>query len=425
MKRFTHVFRTQLSTQLTLLDQVLVSGSNFLIGILLTRWLGLEDYGIFALAWLGLQLASGLQLNYVLKPMMSLGPKMPAGDRQNYLATTQLLNLIFVGFLTLLAFGGGIVGGRIWPEIDIQPLFPVLPLGIMAYLLQDYYRRLFYLQDKPLLAFLLDTMAYGGMILGMGLCYGMDCLSVRSAYAILLITFTLSTLVGYALADTPSWQWVRIKETMLSHWRFSSWLVGTAALQFFGSNFFLVAAGGLLGASGVGALRIAQNLMGLTHILFQAMENVVPIRAATALSRDGIPGMIKYLRIISAKAAAIIGLILLGVALSAEPLLSRVYGQDFVGYGYLLVAYCGFYATIFPGYPLRFALRSIEYTQPIFWAYVISALFSLSAAYPMVEAWGLLGVVYGLIVTQLLMQGCYVWMLRRRLGVVKRAGTYL
>ncbi|MFK7922276.1 MAG: lipopolysaccharide biosynthesis protein, partial [Bacteroidia bacterium] len=144
------------------------------------------------------------------------------------------------------------------------------------------------------------------------------------------------------------------------------------------------------------------------------MENTVPIKASTALMRDGIKGMLHYLKLVSVKTGLMIGLILLSVALTAEPLITLVYGTEFSSQSYLLIGYCVFYATLFPGYPLRYALRSLEYTRPIFIAYILSTAFSLMAAYPMVRHWDLMGVVYGLIITQLLMQGCYAWMLRQR-----------
>lgn len=419
------LLQSPLSTRLTLLDQIMVSGSNFLIGILLTRWLGLEEYGVFALAWLGLQLASGLQLNFVLKPMMSLAPKMEAAARRQYLAETQSLNLLITLLLTLFGLLVIGLGDVFFPAQSLDTLFPILPLAIMAFLFQDYYRRLFFIRGTIWLALCLDGIAYLGMIGGVGATYLWGELRVSVAYGIIFICFLAAGLLGYIWAGRSGWKGQALPGLLQKHWRFSSWLVGTTLLQFFGSNFFLVAAGALLGSAAVGALRIAQNLMGLTHVLFQAMENVVPIKAAQALQQDGVKGMIRYLKLITAKSGFLIGLILLAVALAAAPLISLVYGDEFIQYDYLLIGYCGFYAILFPGYPLRYALRSVEYTQPIFWAYVLSAGFSLAAAYPMVRQWELMGVVYGLIITQVIMQACYVLMLRRRLTAVSRTGTFL
>jgi len=105
--------------------------------------------------------------------------------------------------------------------------------------------------------------------------------------------------------------------------------------------------------------------------------------------------------------------ILLALALSARIVLSLVYGAEYESYAYLLIGYCLFYLSLFPAYPLRYALRSIEHTRPIFISYVFSTAFSLLLAFPMVKRWELLGVVAGLILTQILMQSVYLLSLRK------------
>lgn len=60
---------------LTVLDQVLVSGSNFLISILILRFLGINDFGVFSFYWLILTLINGAQISFVISPMFTNAPK--------------------------------------------------------------------------------------------------------------------------------------------------------------------------------------------------------------------------------------------------------------------------------------------------------------------------------------------------------------
>ena len=90
------------STQLTLMDQALVSGSNFLTAILITRLAGLEEYGFFALAWMGLLLMSSLQQAFIQAPMMSLGPKKSEAEKANYFPASQFLQIGFAVLIFLL-----------------------------------------------------------------------------------------------------------------------------------------------------------------------------------------------------------------------------------------------------------------------------------------------------------------------------------
>src|SRR5437879_1887053 len=54
---------------LAIVDQGLISGSNFLLGILLARWLVPEQYGAYALAFSLFLLLSFLYHSMLLEPM--------------------------------------------------------------------------------------------------------------------------------------------------------------------------------------------------------------------------------------------------------------------------------------------------------------------------------------------------------------------
>ena len=69
------------------------------------------------------------------------------------------------------------------------------------------------------------------------------------------------------------------------HWNYASWLLGTALLPIFLQQLFPPGSSSPSWPPCFRALRIAQNLFGLTHVLFQAMENVVPVKAAESLCK--------------------------------------------------------------------------------------------------------------------------------------------
>lgn len=58
-----------------LADQATVSGANFITGILLARYLGLEEFGRFTLAWMVVLFVNSLQNAVVVAPMMNIGPQ--------------------------------------------------------------------------------------------------------------------------------------------------------------------------------------------------------------------------------------------------------------------------------------------------------------------------------------------------------------
>ena len=60
------------------------------------------------------------------------------------------------------------------------------------------------------------------------------------------------------------------------------------------------------------------------------------------------------------------------------------------------------YLIMFLAFPLSAGLRAIEHTSPLFFAYLLSTIFSLIAGYKFVQLWTLSGVLAGLIVANLI-----------------------
>lgn len=410
MKPLQKILRTSLQTRLTLIDQMIVSGCNFLLGIILTRALGLTQYGAFALAWMGILLASSLQQGILIKPMMSLSQE--ESDQERYFLSCLLLQIGFsisCGLISLvvLAFPG---------LFDGQQVFALsLPILIAFHNIQEFWRKLAIIRRETHITLLLDSVAYGGSIITLLFFFLTDQLSLSISMWTLVMYFAVSSLLGFLLVKIKSKRPKPVEATLKKHWKFGSWLIYTSFLQFFSGNYFLIVAAALLGTAAVGALRIGQNLIGLTHVLFLTMENTIPLRAATAFQESGLGGMRDYLKLVSIKTSGLLIAILAGIAICAPWLISIFYGQEYVEYTYLLWAYAVLYVFIFPGYILRFALRTISYTQPIFIAYVGSSLFGFLAAYPIINAWGMMGVIYGLVISQIIMHTCYGWLFFRRI----------
>jgi len=146
---------------------------------------------------------------------------------------------------------------------------------------------------------------------------------------------------------------------------------------------------------------MVQNIMGLCHVLFLAMENVVPIEAARQFHLDGENALIKYLTQTTWKLGLGFSVVLIFLVVFSPQILNKLYGAEAVEYTYIVLAYVLLYVLVFLGHPFRFFLRTIEKTHPIFIAYVVSSLFSLFFANVLLNMFGMNGLLFGLIATQL------------------------
>jgi O-antigen/teichoic acid export membrane protein len=401
------------STILALTDQAVVSGSNFLIGIVLARVLGIEGYGLFALLWMIVLFGKSINQAFVTRPMMSLAPKKESEASKNYIATLHYLQYLTSFGIGVFVFIFLLFGQYFDIEIQDNRWFWVVPSIVVLHLIYDFYRSQAFVKQEVVFALIQDIILFGGHFLAVFILWYYDNLSVTNALIGIGIAHLVVVVVGLLKYFSFNFNTNILKETVLYHFTFSKWLIGTALLQWFSGNFFIIVAAALMNEAAVGAIRIVQNVMGLTHVLFLAMENVVPVKAALHYKEGGLKQLKTYLIYVTGRAGVVVGGILLLLAIFRTYIIDFLYGAEYIEYSYLVVGFCLTYILIFVGHPLRFALLTLEITKPMFISYVLGAAFSLILAYPLVGRFGLVGVLIGIFVTQGLSQLVYVYYLKK------------
>ena len=389
---------TSFSKGLVLVDQIMVSGCNFLLGIILVRAIGLEEYGLFALIWMCVLFALGINQAFITKPLLSIAPKLKNKEQNDYLAGLHaiqyLLNGVFFGIAFLLY-----AGAKLFFANEFTSYIPLISIIIFCQTVHDFYRKTYLIKDRIFKVLLLDVVLYLGQIIGVFTLLFFGKLTLTTALFVILAANLLSVLFGkYSL----TFSLLNYKKILIRHFHFSKWLLGTSVLQWLSGNYFIIVGASILGTSAVGAIRMVQNVMGLCHILFLAMESIIPIEAARQYQAEGESSLIQYLIKITKKSGLGFSLMLLVIGLFAGPILTLIYGATAANHAYIVVAYTLLYFLVFIGHPFRFYLRTIEQTSPIFYAYCFGALFSLSCAYPLLDHLGMYGLLFGLIFTQLI-----------------------
>lgn len=403
---------------LVLADQAIVSGTNFLIGIILTRLLGIQEYGRFALLWMVVLFGLSVAQAVITKPLVAIEPKMTESRSKKYTAAVHGLQLLLSLLITLVCIIALSIVSQFDLFVSIDLLTTIsLSVALGLIVLYDYYRKYFFLKEDLLMPLITDGILAFGQLAGIYYLYRSDHLSIAHTLLVIALVYILACAIGFVFNISPSFRTSRLNWVIARHYNFSKWLIGTVSLQWLSGNFFIIAAGGILGAAAVGAVRIAQNVIGLTHVIFLAMENIIPVKAAQAFRKGGEKQLFGFLKKVGFQVGWAILFILILVAFLAPHILEFLYGAAYVPYAYILIGFCIIYLMVYVGYPLRFALRTLEITKPIFWAYVVSAIFSLVSASYMIQYWGIYGLLCGLFITQVLSQAVYIislWKIKRQ-----------
>ncbi len=400
------------NTLLVYTDQLVVSGLSFVSSIILARLLGVQGFGIYSIAWLGVLIASSVNQPFIISPMMTLSSKKESGERERYLQALVFKQLFFAATLSILAFLTVLVMSVILKEWKVNSIILAFPLAVFSFLLQDFFRKYFFIIGKAHMAVMIDVIAYGGVLLSAFLLHYFRDMDAQFILLLTALFFLYASLVALLSLNKLKFDLKEIKAAITEHWDFSKWLTATALLQWFSGNLFIIAAGAILGPRAVGATRMAQNIVGITHVLFLAMENIIPARAATAQRNGGNDALFRYLWKFTLQMGTITFALLGLITIFSKQIIEACYGESYLEYQPVLIGFCLLYVIVFLGYPLRYAIRTMEKTRLIFSSFIISSIFSVACAYPVINAFGLFGVVGGLMATQMITLIIYTWSLR-------------
>jgi O-antigen/teichoic acid export membrane protein len=397
------IFRAHHPFNWATVDQALVSGANFVTGILLARFLGIEVFGRFTLLWMAVLFVTSVQMALVSAPMMSVGPKQAKASAPAYFGAVFTHQGAFALASSGLLLGVAYGCAAAFPEWSVGPVALALAVAALAHQSQDFLRRYLFTRHKARAACINDLVRYTlqiGLLVAM---YSTASLSLSAVLWVITIAAAASLIAGAGYLERPVLHGAALAEVMRRHWRSGGWLAGSTLLQWAANNGFMIFAGGLLGPTAVGALRAAQNVMGFAHVLVLGYENAVLPKASHAYHQGGATILASYLRRTGLSGLAVFAVPAVIAVVVPEFWLQLLYGEAFAGYGHLVRWWAGVYLLIVLAAPLSLALRAVEQTGGLFVARAATAAFSVAAAIPFIRLWDADGAVAGMLGTNLVL----------------------
>lgn len=388
-----------------LIDQALVSGANFITNIILARALGINDFGVFALAWTAVLFVSSLQMAFIIAPMMSVGPKQEPHERPQYFGSLLVQEIGFSLFCSTAVLAVALIANAYFPRWNVRGLVLPLAFATLAYLLQDFIRRYFFSIRRSKLALASDGISYLTQLPIILAIEHRPHFSAAAALWVIAATSLVGFLVSCIWFEPVQLRAKSFKEVFIRHWNISRWLAPSAFMQWSSGNLFALAAPLYYGPAATGILRAAQNIVGVTHIWYLGLDNIVPAEAARRMHSKGLDAVFGYIKQILWRWGAITFVFLAVIALFPSLWLNLAYGTKYAPYGYILRLYAVMYFMVFFGNPMRAGLQALEYTAPVFWSYLAMTVFALAFAGPFAKHLGLIGVMLGLIGIQVIFQG--------------------
>ncbi len=406
---------------LAILDQGLFASSNFLVNVLLARWLAPADYGAFALAYSVFLLLGVFHGALLTEPMLVFGP---GKYRERF---PEYLGILLRGHIALMLPGAALLAvtafllGWLYSPA-VERAFLGLALAAPFILLLWLVRQAFYVQLRP------GWAAAGGFLYLVFLSGFMTALWAGQRLSLVtgFIGMGLGALVVslfLLLILGPSWTAERgnpsAKMVFSDHWRYGRWSSASAGIIWIPGNIYYVVLPIWVGLEGAGALKALMNLaMPALHSMGALSLILLPVLVRNRKA-SGTHRMAKTMR-------AFLALFLFGSMLylillwefrsEAFWLLYAGKYQEYTFLPVLLVGILPLLASVIG--VLASGLRALERPQWIFWGYVGSGLVTLLVGIPLVAAVGVAGALLGQLLSSMtagaLMFGFYRRFLRKK-----------
>lgn len=386
-----------------LLDQALYSGTSFMLTIILAKMLAVENFGIYSGYILGIHLLISAIGAFVIQPFQVLLGSLK--KKSTYMAFSFWLQVGALLLISLLAACISIILG-----FGISPQLFLLAAG---FAMHDFGRKLLLATNSLFQTIMLDMLTMLSLFLAILSYYLSPAKALTDLFQVLGIAYFLPFLVVLTIIKPFKFNKKAYLDFLVRHLKIGQWLFFTAISQWWSSNLFVVASGIYLGPPALGALRLAQSLMGVLNVLLQTFENYALPQAATLFATKNNSGLL-YLTDLSRKAAYLFLPILCGTFLLAENIMVMAGGEAFRTYAYVLQGVAILYVLIFLSQPIRLTIRAMIMNRHFFIGYLISLSFSLLFSKFLLSNYGLQGAIAGLMASQILLMVYWTTVLQKQ-----------
>jgi len=382
-----------------LIDQGFLSFSNFLIGILIYRFLGLNDFAIFSLIWFLSHLINSLQVAGLINILNS---SFKINNKSFFYTTLFYCELFFSLILIIIL---SFLIDYLFKYLEIKNLNKLsIIFFYIIFQYNNFIKRIFYYEGLLKISLINNLFIYLGSILLIVYNYYYTSLNLQTFFNFFSIIVLFSTL----LFSKNFFCLLKFTKRKLIHfkyvWNYSKWLVLSNISEFFCLNLWQINLAAIINPAILGIFRACYNLASFLNIFYLAFENIFPkiFSKIVHVSKNNKSIILKNILNFNFNLLKFSLPLSLIIFIYAEEIFNLVYPEiNILNYNHILIL--SFVATIISGfkYPIYFTIRSIGNTKIIFIGTFISAVLTLVFSNIIISANGILGFLYGIIIIQI------------------------
>jgi O-antigen/teichoic acid export membrane protein len=414
---------------LAFLDQGVFAGSNFVMSVLLARWLPAEQYGAYAVAFSVFLFLLTFHQSLLLEPMLVFGSGVYRNGLRGYMRAL----LIAHSVMSLVFFIGLLVGAGVTAKLGQGNGLPGALVGVAfmtpTVLLFWLAKRTFYLKLSPApsaaAAVLYCILTMGGLALVYKYNHELSALTVFLLMAFGGLGSSL-VLLAYLHKHLPHTEdGPTVGDAWRRHWRYGRWALGANAMMWIPINAFYPLLSKFSGLAQAGELKALMNFAAPMLQACAALHTLMIPYASRVLSTRGNSGvnvLLKRMTLLCVACAVPYWIVLL---LFQGPAFRALYSGRYTEVAYLMpiVGMASIAGSAFFGPSI--VLRSLEAPGLIFGAVTISSVVSVVVGIPLMRFWGVSGAVWSIVLSETLAFVAAVILLRRKARQTSEAAPVL
>ena len=384
---------------LSLIDQGVVSATNFLTGVIIARACSKEELGLYMLGFSLILLVTDLQTSLIATPYMVYAPRLKGEAHASYTGSTLIHQM---GLCLLIVLG--LIGGEIAVRHGVGPrgLGPVLyALIAMATFitLREYARRICFACLKVKRALLLDAGIAAGQIGGLLLLARFGLLSASRAYWLMGVVCGAAVL-GWLWSERSFYR-LRISESLVDlkrNWTLGKWVFASGLVWAISMNLYPWMLAAFHGTASAGIWAACLGAVALGNPAVLGIQNFLGPKIAHVHAKEGGRSLRTY--VLRASGLVALPMLLFCVAMTflGGSLVTLLYGHSYAGNG-LVVAFLAInLAVSIISFSFSRALFAIERADVDFAVNFVALFIMVTLGLWLVRSSGAVGAAIGLLI---------------------------
>lgn len=405
---------------LTLFDQIIFSGTNFVVTILLGRWAGPESLGVYALIFTVTIMALTFHESLICLPYAIEFRKLPKRARSAYAGSTLVQSSIMALIATPILMIAGLTA---WltpvAGTSLGSALCIFALTAPFVIARDFARRYSLAHLRPHIAVIVDGSV---SVLQISMLVALALSGKLSAWTALIVIGVGCAMVSaiWLIAMRPEFNFHRrrYRHDFNRNWKLGRWVFSSQAcsvINVFAPHWLIA---GMLGTSATGIYVGATAVVLLSNPFILGVHNMLSPKLSHRLASDGKSGTGRVVMESTLFLAATMVVFCVVIAIFGDQLTTGIYGETFTGnnlttFVYALSTFCS--AT---GMPTDRALWATNHPKVSFYTGLVGLIVTIGVTLIALPAWGIVGGAFGLM-TGNLSATLLRWLAYVQLGVSK------